>query len=512
MGSARCTAGEPAGIDNIEIARESTQDPVQRALLVVRLGMPYVFLGRGGDVESMFHAALDELGDGSPMLSFALRSFRVSMTAFGAQFDPRPLLPELLEWAQSLSSPELVVRPALAALALTACRAAFPVAVVAATARRAIGDLAAHRAAIEEGFPLFPALIALALAEEDGGLDERLALAERGMRERGSFALGLWNVLSMRAMLALRAGPLEAAVDHARAAVDLSAESSFTVPRAHSAVLLAAALRARGDVGAAERALADRPAPEASRIWAAAARAEELAAIALARGQSTRARREALAAGELIDRIGAVNPVLVSWRSTAALAMRAADDGERAARLAAEQLEYARAFGAPGTVGAALRIQGLVLDDPELLADAERALAVSLARLEHARALIDLGAALRRRGARVRSREPLYAGMEIAHRCGALPLVERALIELRATGARPRKVVRTGADALTPSERRIAELASAGRSNREIAGELFVTKATVETHLRSVFGKLDVRSRDEIGNRLDSGRLPARVG
>ena len=57
-----------------------------------------------------------------------------------------------------------------------------------------------------------------------------------------------------------------------------------------------------------------------------------------------------------------------------------------------------------------------------------------------------------------------------------------------------------------------AELASAGRSNREIAGELFVTKATVETHLRSVFGKLDVRSRDEIGNRLDSGSLPARVG
>ena len=112
----------------------------------------------------------------------------------------------------------------------------------------------------------------------------------------------------------------------------------------------------------------------------------------------------------------------------------------------------------------------------------------------------------------MRSREPLYAGMEIAHRCGALPLVERALIELRATGARPRKVVRTGADALTPSERRIAELASAGRSNREIAGELFVTKATVETHLRSVFGKLDVRSRDEIGNRLDSGSLPARVG
>jgi DNA-binding CsgD family transcriptional regulator len=62
--------------------------------------------------------------------------------------------------------------------------------------------------------------------------------------------------------------------------------------------------------------------------------------------------------------------------------------------------------------------------------------------------------------------------------------------------------MRTGLDALTPSERRIAELAAAGRTNREIGGELFVTKATVETHLRSVFRKLDVRSRDELAARL----------
>jgi DNA-binding CsgD family transcriptional regulator len=67
--------------------------------------------------------------------------------------------------------------------------------------------------------------------------------------------------------------------------------------------------------------------------------------------------------------------------------------------------------------------------------------------------------------------------------------------------------VRSGVEALTASERRVAALAAGGRSNREIAGELFVTKATVETHLRSVFRKLDVRSRDQIADRLADEKL-----
>ena len=70
--------------------------------------------------------------------------------------------------------------------------------------------------------------------------------------------------------------------------------------------------------------------------------------------------------------------------------------------------------------------------------------------------------------------------------------------------------MRSGVEALTPSERRIAELAAAGRTNREIAGELFVTKATIETHLRSIFRKLDVRSRDQLSSQLVDDKLIAR--
>jgi DNA-binding CsgD family transcriptional regulator len=246
------------------------------------------------------------------------------------------------------------------------------------------------------------------------------------------------------------------------------------------------------------------PIARPTRAWECGPRGPhgELAAIALERANHPLALQEALSAGELAEPIGVVNPAIAPWRALAALAARAAGDTCLAARLADEQLEHARAFGAPGTVGAALRVQALVLDDVELLAEAERVLSPSLARLEHARALVDLGAALRRHGERALSREPLAAGLEIAHRCGAQPLAERALTELRAAGARPRRIMRTGLAALTPSERRIAGLAAAGHTNREIGGELFVTKATVESHLRSVFRKLDVHSRDELAARL----------
>lgn len=64
-----------------------------------------------------------------------------------------------------------------------------------------------------------------------------------------------------------------------------------------------------------------------------------------------------------------------------------------------------------------------------------------------------------------------------------------------AAGARPRRTALSGPDALTSAERRVANLAAAGLSNRQIAQHLFITQATVETHLRHAFGKLGVTSR-----------------
>lgn len=137
-------------------------------------------------------------------------------------------------------------------------------------------------------------------------------------------------------------------------------------------------------------------------------------------------------------------------------------------------------------------------DQVDLLRDAVALLQRSPARLEHARALVDLGAALRRASSRADSRQPLRAGYELAQQCGASGLAETARQELAASGVRVRRKRLSGIDSLTPSERRIAEMAAARASNAEIAQALFVTLKTVEMHLTNVYSKLEIAGRREL--------------
>jgi DNA-binding CsgD family transcriptional regulator len=206
-------------------------------------------------------------------------------------------------------------------------------------------------------------------------------------------------------------------------------------------------------------------------------------------------------------------PSYLPWRSQAALAHLALGDHESAGRLAEEELELAQAFGASRALGAAKRAAGVVAGGERgelLLREAIDAFERGDASLERARALADLGALLRRRNRRTEARELLREALDTAHRVGAKPLARFAETELRATGARPRRVVLTGLDSLTASERRIAELASQGLTNREIAQTLFVTTRTVEGHLTSTFRKLQLDSRNELRATLaDSAPVPA---
>ncbi|HEX5621409.1 MAG TPA: LuxR C-terminal-related transcriptional regulator [Solirubrobacteraceae bacterium] len=124
-------------------------------------------------------------------------------------------------------------------------------------------------------------------------------------------------------------------------------------------------------------------------------------------------------------------------------------------------------------------------------------------KLERARSLVALGVALRDGGNPIAARDPLREALDLAHRCGAAVLEEQILAELRAAGARPRRRAITGAGALTRSERRIAELAAAGRQNKQIAAELVVTLDTVEFHLRNTYRKLGIKSRTLLPAALD---------
>jgi DNA-binding CsgD family transcriptional regulator len=183
------------------------------------------------------------------------------------------------------------------------------------------------------------------------------------------------------------------------------------------------------------------------------------------------------------------------------LALMSLGERDEAIRIAFQEVELARRFQVPRELGIALRAAGLAEGGDrgvELLAEAVQVLESSPAVLEHARALADLGAALRRRGQRSNAREPLRRALELAQRCGATALVERAHAELLATGARPRRAVVTGLEALTASERRVAEMAAEGLTNREIAQALFVTEKTIEWHLGQTYRKLEIGSRSEL--------------
>jgi DNA-binding CsgD family transcriptional regulator len=132
------------------------------------------------------------------------------------------------------------------------------------------------------------------------------------------------------------------------------------------------------------------------------------------------------------------------------------------------------------------------------LREAVETLESSGAELEYARAQVELGAAMRRAGHRREARPYLQAGLELAQGFGALTLAREAETELRAAGGRARRATDTGPDVLTASERRVAELASIGHTNRAIAGLLQVSVKAVEWHLHQSYLKLEIQGRHQL--------------
>src|SRR6185436_5384118 len=113
-------------------------------------------------------------------------------------------------------------------------------------------------------------------------------------------------------------------------------------------------------------------------------------------------------------------------------------------------------------------------------------------------ALTHLGIALRHGGRRADARAPLREALELARRCGAGGVARQAYQELQATGEKVRRWTPIGVESLTPSERRVAEMAASGMTNRQIAQSLFLTVKTIEAHLAASYDKLGIRSRRQL--------------
>ena len=297
-------------------------------------------------------------------------------------------------------------------------------------------------------------------------------------------------------------GDLAGAMTDAQAAVDAwSGEYSMYLPVA--AYWLALSLLERDEVDAAAHAI---DFPDAEERWGQTNMYGALLAaqgrVASARGDHGEAVRRHEAAGNSVIGSVVANPAVIPWRSYLSEARLAAGDRDGAREAAEEEVRRARKFGAARPIGIGLRAAGLAEGGArglELLAEAVEVLRSSPSALELARALIDAGAAVRRDGRPGDAREPLREGLDMAQRLGAVVLERQASDELLASGVRPRRRQASGVDALTPSERRVAEMAAEGMTNREIAQSLFVTVNAVRFHLRNTYVKLEVSSREELG-------------
>jgi ATP/maltotriose-dependent transcriptional regulator MalT len=510
LGSLEVRAGRREGIPRLRDAHTTSIEPAARAEIARELGNALIFSGHATEAAALLVRAIDELEGTTeaPRQEILARLESLLLAAGVVTSGAHELASSryrLLE-QRIAELPERAARLVSAPLALERVTCGGTAALGIHLARRALGE---GRLLAEEGPEspvVFVAVAALLWADQVAEAEATTSSAVARVEAEGS-ARGLALTLPSRALVRLRRGGLADAEADARQALALSAETGgWLVFRMIAAAVAATVALERGEVRAAQ-AMLDEVAevPHDPDAVLTQPLREARARLWMATGEPERALSTLVASRER-ERVWGIRAVVpIPWRSHAALAHLALGSREEARALALEELELAQLFDAPRPIGIAMRALGLVEGGDrglELLSDAADALAASSDRLEHARALVDLGGALRREGHKSDARAPLREGLDLARTCGATALAERAYDELHATGARPRKILRSGLDALTPSERRVATMAADGMSNREIAQSLFITPKTVEVHLSHAYAKLEISSRKELPRAL----------
>jgi DNA-binding CsgD family transcriptional regulator len=502
LGFAESYAGMAETFEHLEHALELAQDAAARSSTAMALGRMLEIAGRAPDAYTVLDRAAREARAHDPERAVALEAAAVNAgilyedTAGAAATRARDLRRRLA------AAPESVPASVAGTLAYAAAIAGEPADDVVALARHA---LEAHPRVLPEAPDRPPfyyhACAALMFCER---YDEEARLLDASLEQARRLSARSHLVLLsiFRAWLNARRGALMAVDDDAALAF-----AEPPAPRFSRLLALAARLEAL-----VERDELDRGAREVEADWigddGSVMHAVFLAARARLRSAQQRpaeALADALWAGRQLVALQAPSPAVAPWRSTVAIAHHALGDATAARALVQEEAKLARAAGLPRAIGIAQRAAGVIEGgerDIELLAEAATTLAGTEAPVERARALADLGVALRRRGRRAQARDVLAQALDVAHRHHAHRIAEHARRELRAAGARPRRALLTGVEALTPSERRVAEFAAQGLTNAEIARQLFVAPRTVEGHLTHVYRKLDISRRTELADAL----------
>ena len=503
LGSAESRVTGEAAVEHLREAHALIVAPVARAEAALLLGRQLFVLG-GEESDVVFREALDELAGADPELERLLEAGLITHGLFAPGLH-REAAERLDRVRGKLDDETVGEKLLLSLLAYHDARAGRPAAEVVPLTRRALADGRILREDAVVGAGFVPTSTVLSMAD----LDEVLVVYEEALAEahrRGS-TLVFGAVKVFRSLALIWRGDLGEAEAETREALAAGEVWGATARFArHAAAFLADSLMEQGRLDEAAAVLAGAGSsevpPGSTRLLFLGDSARRLR---LLRGDLAGGLEEMLEAGRQFDEVGSRNPAFIAWRSPAALALLRLDRHDEAGALVDEEIELARTWGAPRALGAALRAAGLVERGERGLALLEEAVDVlkgSPARLEHAKARTELGAALRRANRRAAAREQLRQGLELATICEAASLAARAESELLATGARPRRIALSGVASLTPSERRVADLAAEGPTNREIAQTLFVTQRTVEVHLTSIYRKLGISSRSQLADAL----------
>ncbi len=512
LGRAEELAGQDAALAHLAEARELTEDCRRRAEIGLQMARAQADLFHWVEAVDVSTSTLAELGDQEPDLQARLEA---QVVVSGLRVARRvSLVPPALERLAGFQPSVTAAADYLLARGMVGF---WIEGRPAAEVRAPLEEAFARPGALTENWDMRgPATWALVFAE---GYDAAKAVlgSMRAELERSGSTRGLFTTFMTLGLLNIRLGALPEADEAARIGLRVLEGLGFDRGRLLLAsVLIDIAIEA-GQLDEAQAVL--------DQLRPAELQAELSTVIAVAAGGRLRLAQgrpaEALADFEQVRALYSRE----SWglqmrdngflhaRSGEALALLRLGEREHARELAGQELTDARAFGAPRALGIALRVAGLTHAGDAAIALLEESVAVlrgSPAQLERGHSLYELGAALRRSGHRTAARGPLAEALDLAAHCGARRLAARAREELKACGARPRSEWRTGVEALTPRELRVARLAAEGRTNREIAQALYVTLKTVEGHLARVYGKLSIGSRSELRQGLagEKTRVP----
>jgi DNA-binding CsgD family transcriptional regulator len=494
LGTAGTNTYAPLALEHLREAYDLLEDPHERGTAAFLLARTLMFAGDPDHAAAFARRGLDDLPRELDDERQALEAVELISTFFNARVEGAA------ERLAALAERDFGDGPGARMLAATA---AFASMIDAAPRERAVG-LALHSmdggTLLKEDNGLFwmGAMLTLAVADDPAAgplWEQTIAQAHRNGSLFSQLSISLWNGAFM-----LARGALADAEESLTANLAETELYGIRVPQAvaYTNGFLGGARLDAGDIGGARRALEDATVAEGDTAHGTNFVRRTLVGIHLAEGNGA----AALEAAEDYERHAqrTRNPAWAPWRSLKAQALAVLGRRDEAVALAREELELARAWGAPTGLGRSLRVLGELLgkDGIAELEQAVELLEASDQRLERAKALAALGAEIRRARRPSEAREPLRRALEIAEVAGAKALEEHVRSELYATGARPRTTALDGVESLTERELRVAALAADGQTNRDIAQTLYVTPKTVEVHLSNTYRKLGIGSRREL--------------